>query len=461
MTESRNAQAAADDRDDFLSLDELQARQDAKLAALGRRLADSPQWQAHFAAAGASPLDLKNRAALAALPLLEKSHLRNLYPYPLLTVPLEQVVRFCATSGTTGLPVLFGFTQKDWEHTLVRQLARIYRTVGVRRGDRVYQGYGYGLWVGGSSMDEALKAYGAVNFPVGPGRGELMVQWLKDHRHTVTTMSPLWLMTLIQQARQAGIEPRRDWALRLGIFGGQSVSATFRNEMEALMPEGFMAHNIYGTTEAGGPVLGISCPHSHGEDEMHLVNDDSVFTEILDPQTLQPVAPGDVGEIVITTLDKEASPVLRWRTRDLVRRSAHPYRCGCGRHAFARIGRIIGRSDDMLKVRGVLVYPSQIEDVIAGVEGLAKDAWQIYIDNERSVLDHMEVAIERVAGSAWASADLAREVRSRLKARLGLSCEVRCHEDGTLPRYEAKATRVLRRSAAEAAPAPTRPSPAH
>ena len=450
MTESRNAKAAADAADDFLSLDELQSRQDAKLAALGRRLADSPQWRAHLAAAGASPLDLKDRAALQALPLLEKSHLRELYPYPLLTVPLEQVVRFCATSGTTGLPVLFGFTRKDWEDTLVRQLARIYRTVGVRAGDRVYQGYGYGLWVGGSSMDEALKAYGAVNFPVGPGRGELMVQWLRDHRHTVTTMSPLWLMTLIQQAHKAGIDPRRDWSLRVGLFGGQSVSATFRSEMEALMPEGFLAHNIYGTTEAGGPVLGVSCAHSHGDDEMHLVNDDSVLSEILDPQTLRPVAPGEVGEIVFTTLDKEASPVLRWRTRDLVRRSAQPYRCACGRQAYARIGRIIGRSDDMLKVRGVLVYPSQIEDVIAGVEGLAKDAWQIYIDSERSVLDHMEVAVERVPGAACAGDELAREVRARLKARLGLTCEVRCHDEGALPRYEAKATRVLRRSAAEA-----------
>lgn len=453
MTESRNAQAAADAADDFLSLDELQSRQDAKLAALGRRLADSPQWRTHFAAAGASPLDLKDRAALRALPLLDKSHLRELYPYPLLTVPLERVVRFCATSGTTGLPVLFGFTRRDWEDTLVRQLARIYRTVGIRAGDRVYQGYGYGLWIGGSSMDEALKAYGAVNFPVGPGRGELMVQWLRDHRHTVTTMSPLWLMTLIQQARKAGIDPRRDWSLRVGLFGGQSVSATFRSEMEALMPEGFLAHNIYGTTEAGGPVLGVSCPHSHGDDEMHLVNDDSVLSEILDPHTLRPVAPGEVGEVVLTTLDKEASPVLRWRTRDLVRRSAQPYRCACGRHAYARIGRIIGRSDDMLKVRGVLVYPSQIEDVIAGVEGLAKDAWQIYIDSERSVLDHMEVAVERVPGAACEGDDLAREVRARLKARLGLTCDVRCHDEGALPRYEAKATRVLRRGAAEATPA--------
>ena len=431
---------------DFQSLDQLQATQDAKLAALGRRLAQSPSWQAHFAAAGLSAADLRDRRSLARLPMLEKSTLRALYPFPMLTVPMNEVMRFCATSGTTGLPVLFGFTRRDWEVTLVKQLTRILRTVGVRPGDRVYQGYGYGLWIGGSSMDEALRAYGAINFPVGPGRGELMVQWLRDHQHTVTTMSPLWLMTLIQQARKAGIDPRKDWTLRLGIFGGQSVSATFRNEMEAQMPPGFEAHNIYGTTEAGGPVVGISCPASHEADEMHLVNDDSVLTEILDPDSLQPVGPGEVGEIVITTLDKQASPVLRWRTRDLVRRSKNPYRCACGRHGFGLIGRIIGRSDDMLKVRGVMVYPTQIEDVIAGIDGLAKDAWQIYVDREAGVLDQIEVAVERSDACAAAPDDLVRELKARLKARLGLSCEVSCHRDGQLPRYEAKATRVLHRS---------------
>ena len=434
--------------EDFMSLDELQALQDRKLQALGRRLAESPEWVAHLAKAGVRPADLRDRASLAAMPTLEKADLRARYPFPLLTVPVEQVARFCATSGTTGLPVMFGFTRHDWEVTLVKQLARIYRTVGVRPDDRVYQGYGYGLWIGGPSMDVALNAYGAVNFPVGPGRADLMVQWLADHGYTVTTMSPLWLMTLLTAARKAGFEPAKQWKLRVGLFGGQSVSATFREEIEAQMPSGFKAHNIYGTTEAGGPILSISCPHSHAHDQMHLINDDSVLTEIVDPKTLQPVGPGEVGEVVITTLDKQASPLVRWRTHDLVRRADKPYACACGRHAFALIGRIIGRSDDMLKVRGVIVFPTQVEDVIAGIEGLAKEAWQIYIDGDGASLDQIEVAVERLPTAAMGTDALAAEVAARLRARLGLTVNVTCHADGSLPRYEAKAVRVIKRKAA-------------
>lgn len=432
--------------EDFQSLEQLHAVQDLKLQALGRRLAASPDWQAHLSRAGVQAQDLRDRASLAAMPMLEKADLRARYPFPMLTVPIEQVARFCATSGTTGLPVLFGFTRHDWEVTLVQQLARIYRTVGVTPDDRVYQGYGYGMWIGGPSMDVALNAYGAVNFPVGPGRAELMVQWLTDHGYTVTTMSPLWLMTLITQARKVGIDPRTQWKLRVGLFGGQSVSATFRAEIEAQMPPGFMAHNIYGTTEAGGPILSISCPHSHAHDQMHLINEDSVLTEVLDPQTLQPVGPGEVGEVVFTTLDKQASPLLRWRTHDLVRRAAHPYDCPCGRKAYPLIGRLIGRSDDMLKVRGVMVFPTQVEDVIAGVEGLAKEAWQIYIDGDGHSLDQMEVAVERLPAAPASAEDLVAEVQARIKARLGLGCSVTCHAEGTLPRYEAKATRVIRRT---------------
>lgn len=433
---------------DFADRDTVIAVQEAKLAKLGERLNQHQEWRTHFAAAGASPLDLKDRSSLAGLPTLQKAQLRALYPYPLLTVGMEEVVRFCATSGTTGLPVLFGFTKHDWEVTLVQQLARIFRTVGLTPADRVYQGYGYGLWIGGSSMDEALKAYGAINFPVGPGRGELMAMWLKDHRYTATTMSPLWLATLIGYAQKAGIDPKKDWNLRIGMFGGQSVSSTFRAELEAQMPDGFLAHNIYGSTEAGGPIVSISCPHSHGSDEMHLINDDSVLTEILDPDTLKPVGPGEIGEIVVTTLDKMASPVVRWRTHDLVRLSKSPYDCPCGRHGFPLIGRIVGRSDDMLKVRGVMVYPSQVEDVIAGINGTMKEAWQIYVDSQEKELGEIEVAIERRTDFTASTADLAREVRAQLRARLGLTCSVVCHEEGTLPRYEAKATRVLLRSSA-------------
>jgi phenylacetate-CoA ligase len=217
------------------------------------------------------------------------------------------------------------------------------------------------------------------------------------------------------------------------------------------MPAGFLAHNIYGTTEAGGPVVAISCPHSHTDDEMHLINEDSILTEIVDPATLKPVAPGEVGEIVVTTLDKEASPVVRWRTRDLVRLSRRPYDCPCGRRGLPRIGRIIGRSDDMLKVRGVIVFPSQIEDVVASLEGTVKEAWQIYVERKDGTLDGLAVAIERHRTCSSSPDELARQVEASLKARLGISCTVECHREGTLPRYESKAVRVLVREPAAAA----------
>jgi phenylacetate-CoA ligase len=159
------------------------------------------------------------------------------------------------------------------------------------------------------------------------------------------------------------------------------------------------------------------------------------------------VGPGEVGEVVITTLDKQASPLLRWRTHDLVRRAERPYACPCGRKAFPLIGRLIGRSDDMLKVRGVIVFPTQVEDVIAGVPGLAKEAWQIYIDGDGASLDQMEVAVERLPSATLSTDALAAEVAARLRTRLGLTVSVSCHADGTLPRYEAKAVRVIKRAA--------------
>lgn len=431
---------------DFATREEVLKIQDIKIKALGERLSKSEAWENHFKKSGLSAKDLINRDALKKFPTLEKSDLRALYPFPMLTVPVEQVARFTATSGTTGLPVMFGFTKKDWQETITKQLHRIYRTVGIVPGDKVYQGYGYGLWIGGPSMDEALMQYGAVNFPVGPGRGELMPQWIRDHGYTATTMSPLWLMTLMTHAEKVGINPKTDWKLRVGLFGGQSVSTTFREQMEAMMPKGFKAHNIYGTTEAGGPILGISCDHSHAADEMHLINDDSVLTEIVNPDTMEPVGPGEVGEIVITTLDKEASPVVRWRTRDLVRVSDHPYGCACGRSGFPLIGRIIGRSDDMMKVRGVMVYPSQIEDVIAGLEGTIKEAWQIYLDQEDGKMDQIEIAFEKRKDCATSIADMEKELKYQLSTRLAMQCHVVCHEEGVLPRYEAKAVRVIKRT---------------
>lgn len=423
----------------------IQTLQQRRLAELGERLGESEEWVRHFGAAGMHPRDLAAEDGLANAPFLDKADLHGRYPFPFLTVPMERVERFMATSGTTGLPVTFGMTANDHRKLLPYQMSRILSAAGVEPGMRAYQGYGYGLWIGGPALDIGFSAMGCTNFPIGPGRGELAAKWLRDHRYDVASMSPLWLMTLITHARQAGIDPKTDWTLKLAILGGQSVSSEFRAQLEAAMPDGFMSQNIYGTTEAGGPVLAISTPHTHASDELQLVNEDTIITEILDPQTLKPVGPGEVGEIVVTTLCREASPVVRWRTRDLVRLSEKPFDCPSGRRGMRRIGRIIGRSDDMIKVKGVIVFPSQIEDIVAGTPGTVKEAWQIYVDRERQTIGSMRVAVEAERSSNRPADQITADIRREIRSRLGITVDVDCFAEGTLPRYEAKATRVLHR----------------
>jgi phenylacetate-CoA ligase len=420
----------------------MQALHDRKLRAMGERLSHSEDWLAHFASFGMKPEQLSLQT-LKDVGTLEKTTLRARYPFPFLTVPMTDVARFCATSGTTGLPVMFGYTFDDVRRLMPYQMARLLNAAGVRRGERVYQGYGYGLWVGGVVMDWGMAGYGCTNFGIGPGRADTVVQWLRDHEYTVCTMSPLWLMTLANTAKAAGIDPKRDWKLRLGLFGGQSVSAKFRDELEAAMPDGFIAQNIYGSTESGGPNHGISCRWSHDADELHLINDDTILTEIVNPATMEPVAPGETGEIVFTTLERQASPVVRWRTRDLVRLSDDPYGCGCGRRGLPLIGRIIGRSDDMLKVRGSMVFPSQIEDCIAALDATVNEAWQIYIDREDRILEEAVVAVERRKDATMSADDVRDTLERALRARLGIRFGVEVHPEGTLPRYEAKAVRVI------------------
>jgi phenylacetate-CoA ligase len=431
------------DRGDMIAL------QNRKLAALGKRLAGSEEWVAHFRQAGMKPEDLADPQALANLPFLEKSQLRDRYPFPMLGTDVSQVEKFCATSGTTGLPVLFGFTGDDLHKLLARQVARQLHCHGARPGDRGYNGFGFGLWVGGVAFDVGMAELGMTHFPVGPGRSDLIAEWMRDMEWSLATVSPVFLATLIRTAREMGIDPKRDWKLRQAVIGGQSVSRAFRDELEAELPEGFMTFNTYGTTESGGPVVSTTCPHSHGRDEMHLINEDTILTEILDPETFRPVSPGEVGEIVFTTLDKQASPVVRWRTRDLVRVSEHPYDCPCGRKGMPTIGRIIGRSDDMLKVRGVIVYPSQVEDVVASTPGTVKEAWQIYVDQPGNAPRNLTVAIELEKGHNGSPDELAKNVGRSLTSRLGLNVPVECHPEGALPRYEAKAQRVLVRDQPE------------
>lgn len=425
-----------------LEREDLVAIQHRKLAAMGERLAGSEEWVEHFKTGGVHPRDLADPQALESVPFIEKSMLRDRYPFPMLTAEMSEVARMSATSGTTGLPVLFGFTNDDMK-LLARQVARQLYCHGLRPGHRGYNGFGFGLWVGGLAYDLGMQELDMTNFPVGPGRSELVVQWMRDMQWDFASVSPIFLATLVRAAREANIDPKTDWRLKYAVIGGQSVSRAFRDELEAELPEGFKTFNTYGTTEAGGPIVSTTCPHSHGRDEMHLLNEDTVLTEILDPQTFKPVGPGEVGELVVTTLDKQASPVVRWRTRDLVRISDAPYTCECGRKGMLQIGRIIGRSDDMLKVRGVIVFPSQVEDVIASTPGTVKEAWQIYVDQLQEAPKQMTVAVEYERSYNGSPDELRGSLERSLTSRLGLKVPVEAHPEGALPRYEAKAQRVL------------------
>jgi len=426
-----------------LDRDDIQSIQRAKLAKLGARLAASPDWVAHFKSAGMHPGDLADPRALGRAPFLEKAQLRDRYPFPMLTEDMQKVARLTATSGTTGLPVLFGFTDFDLRGLLAKQVARQLYCNGLRAGDRGYNGFGFGLWVGGLAFDLGMAELGMTNFPVGPGRSDLVVQWMRDMQWKFASVSPIFLATLVRAARAQNIDPKTDWSLRHAVIGGQSVSRAFRDELEAEMPPGFKTYNTYGTTEAGGPIVSTTCDYSHASDEMHLINEDTILTEIVNPETMAPAGAGEIGEIVVTTLDKQASPVVRWRTRDLVRVAAHPYDCPCGRKGMMKIGRIIGRSDDMLKVRGCIVYPSQVEDVIAATPGTVKEAWQIYVDSLDQAPKSLCVAVEYDRGYNGAPAELGGAIERSLSSRLGLKVPVECHPEGTLPRYEAKAQRVL------------------
>jgi phenylacetate-CoA ligase len=308
-----------------------------KLVRLGKRLSGSLEWSAHFRAAGLSPRDLADPQGIANAPMLTVAQLHERYPLPMLTAQEFQVERFFATPQAAGPPILFGFTARDFYRTLPGQVARLLHCAGLRHGDRAYQSHDYGLCLDGWAYEAGFRALGATCFPVGPGRGELVVQWLRDQGWDFAVATPAWLLELARLAAEQDIDPRRDWRLRAAALAGP-VTRADRGALDAGLPAGFAGHAVYGRTEAGGPVLAVACAHSRDRGELHLINEDTIVTEILDPDTLQPVGTGQTGEVVVTTLDKEASPVVRYRTGERARLSDRPYDCPCGRIGMPLIG---------------------------------------------------------------------------------------------------------------------------
>jgi phenylacetate-CoA ligase len=362
-----------------------------------------------------------------------KTDLRDNYPFGMFAVPRDQLVRLHASSGTTGKPTVVGYTRGDldlWSELMARSFA----CAGAMPGDIVHNAYGYGLFTGGLGAHYGAERLGCTVVPLSGGGTERQVVLLADFGAHVLCATPSYALNIAEVAHQMGIDLRKS-ALRLGLFGAEPWSDAMRHDLELRL--GIKAVDIYGLSEILGP--GVACECHVAQAGLHGWEDHFLF-EVVDSATLQPLAPGEAGELVITTLTKEALPMIRYRTRDITRLDPEP--CACGR-THVRIMRVTGRDDDMIIIRGVNVYPSQVEAVLVGFPGLAPH-YQVVLTRE-GALDAMIVEVELAPDAPMTAADRARksrEVSHHIKSLIGVTCTVAVKAPGEVPRSQGKAVRV-------------------
>jgi len=388
-----------------------------------------PFYRKRFDEAGVKPLSIKGIDDLSRIPFTVKTDLRDYYPLGILAVPQDRLYCLHASSGTTGKPIVVAYTRNDLERW-TRLMGRTFDVAGVRKGDVVQNMYGYGLFTGGLGFHYGARAVGATVVPTSIGNTKRQLMLMKDLRSTVVACTPSYMVYLCEASRVEGYEPREDFVLRSGLFGAEPWSEEARKRIEDTF--GLRAHDCYGMSELYGPGVGIECEQRRG---LHVWGDE-FLVETINPDTGEVLQPGKEGELVFTMLSREAMPLLRYRSRDLSRVSEE--QCACGRY-HSRIQRIKGRSDDMLIVGGVNVFPSQVEHVLMNVPGLA-DQYQIVVSREE--LDHLCVKVE-APRNRLNDQQLLKQVQADLLATLGIRANVDLVEEGTLPRYEGKARRVV------------------
>jgi phenylacetate-CoA ligase len=416
------------------SVDELRALQLARFKeAVHYAYERVPHYRQKFDAAGVHPGDLKSFADLARFPFTSKDDLRQNYPFGMFAVPMDEIVRIHASSGTTGKPTVVGYTRGDID-TWSRLMARSIRAAGGRASDKIHVAYGYGLFTGGLGAHYGGEYLGAAVIPVSGGFTERQVQLINDFKPDIIMVTPSYMLAIADEFERQGLDARR-CSLRIGIFGAEPWTDAMRTEIEGRL--GLSALDIYGLSEVMGPGVAQECAET--KDGL-TVWEDHFYPEIIDPDTGQPVADGEVGELVFTTLTKQAMPVIRYRTRDLTRLLP-----GTARR-MRRIERIRGRSDDMLIIRGVNVFPSQIEAVLAQEKRLAPH----YVLELRRPdrLDELDVVVETRTNSAgqlpaMELAELERQAEHLIKAYVGVTTRVRVVEPGTIERSQGKAKRIL------------------
>ncbi len=382
-----------------------------------------------------APGDIRSLADLSRLPFTTKQDLRDHYPFGMFAAPMDQIVRIHASSGTTGKSTPVAYTQRDldnWAEMMARTLA----AGGIHRGDIVHVAYGYGLFTGGLGAHYGAERLGAAVIPVSGGQTRRQITIIQDFGPTAICCTPSFALYLAEVGREMGVDFKKT-KLKVGILGAEPWSEAMRQEIESQLH--LDALDIYGLSEILGPGVAIECLEA--KNGLHF-NEDHFLPEIVDPATLEAVPHGEVGELVITTLTKEALPLLRYRTRDITSLDTAP--CKCGR-TLARIHRLMGRSDDMLIIRGVNVFPSQIETILVETPGVAPH-YQLIVERQ-GVLDTLEVQVEvdetGFSDEVKKLESLARNIEKQIKDYLTVSVKVRLVEPRSIPRSEGKAQRVI------------------
>ncbi len=411
---------------------ELEALQLERLRwTLQHAYANNACYRRSFDAAGVHPGDLRSLSDLARFPFTTKADLRDAYPFGFFAVPMEQIARIHASSGTTGKPTVVGYTARDittWSGLVARSI----RAAGGRRGMKVHVGYGYGLFTGGLGAHYGAEAAGCTVIPMSGGQTERQVQLIMDFRPDIIMMTPSYMLAILDEFRRQGIDPRSS-SLRIGIFGAEPWGEGIRNEIESAF--GLDASDIYGLSEVMGPGVAQEITRTK---EGPTIWEDHFLPEVIDPQSGEVVAEGEAGVLTFTSLTKEGMPVIRYRTRDLTRLLPG------NMTAMRRFAKITGRSDDMLIIRGVNVFPSQIEELILHCRGLAPH-YEIEITRPHR-LDEVRVTVEARAELAShehpAEASL---LAHKLKSIIGISADIQVVVAGSLPRSTGKAARVTDR----------------
>ena len=383
---------------------------------------------------GLRPEDVKSLADLSRLPFVTKADLRDNYPFGLFAVPKEELVRIHASSGTTGKPTVVGYTAGDLE-TWTECVTRIAVAGGATPGDVAQICFGYGMFTGALGLHYGLEKLGAAIVPSSTGNSEKQIMYMKDFGTTLLVATPSYALRLAEVAREMGIEPARDLSVKIGLVGSELLTEAMREEMHKAWGADMLVTSNYGMSELMGPGVSGECEYLDG---MH-INEDFFIPEIIDPETEEVLPPGERGELVITCIRKEALPLIRYRTKDITRLIYEPCRCG---RTTCRMENLSGRSDDMLKIRGVNVFPGQIEEVILSVPELGPH-YEIIVERD-GYADKLSVRVELVhATDSFQELErIAGTVRQRLRIVLGLDAKVMLESPNTLQRFEGKAKRI-------------------